>query len=287
MSGTLRRRRRQSGQISVHMPATAIRARFLAVAILLYSPGAALAEPPGQQTGAGGVACSNMDKLGTTQLRVTQQLAHALVEVVRAGNDGGTVEIEYGEEFHVGRLDQHNHARIEFALTEAKAEFAINVTDTPMVYCKVRSPDFGNIFRVTMRWHDPVQLHLNVIEPGGKTGDFGHVSPAHPNINGAGGIGQMDIVSGIPTEGSVSEISYVVREASLIPADAVFRYRTDYISRGAIPWPPHCDDHPLAVVHYDLIVLDRGSVTTYKLRTIRARCGAVGADDEQFSLARQ
>ena len=246
--------------------------------ISLIALGAAQAQVPAQ--------CSNTDKLGATQLRVTQQSARALVEITRPNSAGRKVEIEYGEESYVGKFDKDGRARMGFALTEPKAEFAIRIAETPVVNCKVDVPDFAKIFRVTLRWRDPVQLDFHVIEPGRRMNDFGHVSPARPNTNFAQGIGQMDVISGAPTDGATAEASYAVPDGGTIPADSVFGYRVDYVTRGMKPEAPYCDEHPLAAPLMELIILDKGKVTNRKLGTNHARCNEAIPEARRFMVLR-
>ena len=250
----------------------AVRATAAAAALCL-SGNLAMAQtaaPPPEPTPA---PCTNMDKLGATQLRVTQQYGRALVELSRPNSTGRKIEIEYGDESYVGRFDKDGRARMGFALTAAKNEISVRITETPVVTCKVDVPEFAKIFRVILRWRDPVQLDLHVVEPGRRLGDFGHISPSRPNTNLAQGMGQMDVVSGTPADGATAEVSYVVPDGASIPADAVFGYRVEYVTRGAKPEAPYCDEHPLASPLMELMIIDKGKLNVRKLGTNHARCG--------------
>ena len=240
--------------------------------------GAALAQAP--------VQCNNMDKLGATQLRVTEQSGRALVEISRPNSVGRKVEVEYGDESYSGKFDKDGHVRMGFVLTDAKNEVAIRLVETPVITCKIDVPDFAKLYRVVLRWRDPIQIDLHVIEPGRKMGDFGHVSPARPNTSFAQGMGQMDVVSGAPTDGATAESSYVVPDASAIPPDSVFSFRADYVTRGMKPEAPYCDDHPLAVPQLELIIIEKGKASTRKLGTNRARCGEAIAENRRFMVLR-
>ena len=245
----------------------------LAGGLLCLASGAALAQAPGAAQEPPPAPCTNMDKLGATQLRVTQQYGRALVEVNRPNSAGRKVEVEYGDESYIGKFDQNGRARMGFALTAPKNEVAVRISETPVVTCKVDVPEFSKFFRVVLRWRDPVQLDLHVIEPGRRLGDFGHISPSRPNNNLAQGMGQMDVVGGAPADGATAEVSYVVPDATTIPADSVFGYRVEYVTRGMKPEPPHCDDHPLASPLMELIMIDKGKTTVRKIGTNHARCG--------------
>ena len=146
-------------------------ARWALVA-MVFASSAAMAQTTAQ--------CTNMDKLGETQLRVTQQSGRALVELTRPNSTGRKIEIEYGDESYVGRFERDGRARLGFALTDAKNEISIRMSETPAITCKIDVPDFAKIYRVILRWRDPIQLDLHVIEPGRRMGEFGHVSPGRP-----------------------------------------------------------------------------------------------------------
>src|SRR5512140_755298 len=77
---------------------------LLAGAAMFLAGGAAMAQAPAQPPAAEPTPapCTNMDKLGATQLRVTQQFGRALVELSRPNSTGRKVEIEYGDESYVG-----------------------------------------------------------------------------------------------------------------------------------------------------------------------------------------
>lgn len=250
----------------------------LAAMLCAFAPGGAMAETVAQ--------CTNTDKLGETQLRVTQHAGRALVELTRPNSAGRKVEIEYGDESYVGRFERDGRARLGFALTDAKNEIGIRLSETPPITCKIDVPEFAKIYRVILRWRDPIQLDLHVIEPGRRMGDFGHVSPARPNTNFSQGIGQMDVVSGMPMDGATAESSYVVPDASAIPPDSVFGFRAEYVTRGMRPQPPHCDDHPLSVPQVELIIIEKGKVTTRKIGTNRAPCGETLPESRRFMVIR-
>lgn len=232
-------------------------------------------------------ACDNLNRLGGAQLQVSQQAGRALVEITRANSGGRKVEIEYGDESYIGRFDKDNRVRMGFALTAPEAEFTIRMSETAPITCKVRVPEFARLFRVIMRWRDPVQLDLHVVEPGRRLGEFGHVSAARPNGNLAQGMGQMDVAGSAPADGATAEMSYVIADASVIAADSVFGYRLDYVTRGASPAAPYCDDHPLASPQIEFITIEKGRVATRKFGTNRAHCGEVISDARRLMVLRQ
>lgn len=250
----------------------------LVAALLLAASGTAMAQNQ--------AACANTDKLGTTKLQVGQQFGRAVVALSRPNSTGHKVEIEYGDETYIGQFDRDGKARIGFALTAPKNEIEIRIVEMPTVTCKIDVPEFNTLYRVVMRWHDPIQLDLHILEPGGKFGDVGHISPARPNTNLSQGIGQMDVISGVPAEGATSETSYVVRDDSVIPPDSVFGFRAEYVTRGMKPALPYCDDGALATPNLDLIIIARGKVTTSKLGTNHLHCGDVVAENHRLMVLR-
>lgn len=252
---------------------------ILAAAFCAFASSGAMAQTAAQ--------CTNTDKLGDTQLRVTQQYGRALVELTRPNSAGRKVEIEYGDESYVGRFERDGRARLGFALTEAKNEISIRLSETPPITCKIDVPEFAKIYRVILRWRDPVQLDLHVVEPGRRMGEFGHISPSRPNTNFAQGLGQMDVVSGVPTDGATAESSYVIPDAATIPPDSIFALRAEYVTRGMKPVAPYCDDHPLASPQIDLIIIEKGKVTSRRMGTNRAPCGETLPESRRFMTIRQ
>ncbi len=239
--------------------------------LLLLAPCAMVPAAPALAQNA--AVCARADRLGQTQLRVEQQYGRAVVDITRPNGAGGKVEVDYGDEAYIGQFDRTGRLRIGFALVAPKNEFEIRIAETPPLTCSLDVPEFKRLFRIVMRWRDPVLLDLHVIEPGGRLGDTGDINPARPNTNLSEGIGQMDLISGAPLDGATSETSYVVRDTKSLPSDGVFDFLLDYVTRGTKPVLPYCDDGALASAQIDLILIDRGTVTASKVGTNRVRCG--------------
>ncbi len=248
---------------------------LMAAAISLASGGIAAAQTPGQ--------CDHADALGpNTQLKVSQQSGRALIDIARPNSAGRRVEIGYGDELYSLKFGADNRVRIGFALTAANNDFDINISEAPPVSCSVAVPDFAKLFRVILRWHDPVQLDLNVIEPGGRMGEAGHVNGTKPNNALSQGIGQMDVLGVTSADGATSEMSYVVANASVIPPEGVFAYKVEYVTRGAQPDAPFCENHPLAAPQFDFITIRKGEVATRKMSVNRAHCKEKIADSRRL-----
>lgn len=217
--------------------------------------------------------CDQQTNLGVNaQLRVTQNLGRALVEITKPNSGGRKVDIEYGDEMYSFKMGNDGRLRAGFVLTEATSQFTISMSETAPITCEVTVPDFNKLYRVVLRWRDPVQLDLNVVEPGGRMGEIGHVNAIRPNTNMQQGIGQMDVVGTAPTEGATAELSYVVPNSSMIPPNSTFAYKIDYVTRGLQPEAPYCDDHALASPIVEFVTIEGGKVSTRKMGVSRARC---------------
>ena len=248
------------------------------------SPAAILASGPGlPMTGAtaqaprGGVPavgqCAGLDHLSAdTQVHVTQLDSRALLEITYPNASGRKLELEYGDEVYVQKFGADGRLRVSFVLTAPTNEFVLTMSEVAPITCRIDVPNFSKLYRVVLRWHDPVQLDLNVIEPGGRMGEIGHVSGGRPNSTLTQGIGLMDLVSAVPAAGATSEISYVVADAAAVPADSVFGFKVDYVTRGAQPDAPYCDNNPLATPQFDFITIRNGTVNSRKMSVSRAHC---------------
>ena len=202
---------------------------------------------------------------------MTQQKGRALIEITKPNTAGRKLEVEYGDELYSQKFGADGSIRLGFALTAPDNEFMLTMSETSPVTCSVSVPEFGKIYRAILRWHDPVQLDLNVLEPGGRLGETGNVSGGRPNTGRNQGVGQMDIVGGVPAEDATGEMSYVV-DASAVPPDGVFGYKVDFVTRGSQAEPPYCDDNALATPRIDFIRIEGGKVTTERLSLNKAHC---------------
>jgi hypothetical protein len=252
-------------------PASALVCWVLAGALSLT--GGLLLVAPAMAAGPEPVAqCDRPENFGgDAQLRVSQQRGRALVEVTKPGTAGRKLEVEYGDELYSQKFGADGSIRLGFALTAQENRFTLTMSEISPVTCTVMVPDMNKIFRVILRWHDPVQFDLNVLEPGGRMGEVGNVSGGRPNTARKDGIGQMDIVGGVPAEDATGEMSYVA-DAATVPPDGVFGFRLDYVTRGSQPEAPYCDDNVLATPRIDFIRIEGGKVTAQRLSMNRARC---------------
>ena len=248
-------------------------------AALTFASGAAMAQTQAQ--------CDQQTNLGVNaQLRVSQTMGRALVEIAKPNSGGRKVDIEYGDELYTFRMGPDGKLRAGFALTAATNQFTISMTETAPITCDLAVPDFAKLYRVVLRWRDPVQLDLNVLEPGGRMGEPGHVNASRPNTNLSQGIGQMDLIGGAPADGATAEVSYVVPNVALIPANTQFTYKIDYVTRGLQPEAPYCDEHALASPQVEFITIENGKVSTRKLGMGRARCREKIADARRYMPVR-
>ena len=232
--------------------------------------------------------CDNLTALGPgTEMRVTQQKGRAIVDIARSGHAGGNVDIEYGDEIYSQKFDSDGRVHLGFGLTAPDNTITIEMTESRPFECLLAVPEFANIYRVILRWHDPVLFDLNVLEPGARMNEPGHINSARPNTDLSRGIGQIDLSDGIPTDGSTSEISYAVPNLAAIPANGAFTYRLDYVTRGAQPDAPYCGDAPLAAAKFDFITIEDGMATVRKMTTNRAHCGERIPDAKRLIPIRQ
>ena len=205
------------------------------------------------------------------KVRVTQQRGRALIEIVKPNAAGRKLDVEYGDELYSQKFGADGGVRLGFALTAPDNQFTLTMTETAPVTCTVSVPEFNKIFRAILRWHDPVQMNLNVLEPNGRIGEVGHVSGTRPNSARTEGIGQMDIIGGVPINDATGEMSYIA-DMALAPPEGVFGFKVDYVTRGSQPEAPYCDDNPLATPRIDFIKIVGGKVTFEKLSLNRIRC---------------
>lgn len=247
--------------------------------IMLDAPAVAAGPEPFAQ-------CDRPENFGSNaQFRISQQRGRALIELTKPGTAGRKFDVEYGDELYSQKFGADGSIRLGFALTAAENQFILTMSETAPVTCTVNVPELNKIFRVILRWHDPVQLDLNVLEPGGRMGEIGNVSGARPNSARKDGIGQMDIVGGVPAEDATGEMSYVT-DAATVPPDGVFGFRVDYVTRGSQPDAPYCDDNALATPRIEFIKIDGGKITTQRLSLNRARCKEKIPDNRRLMMLR-
>jgi hypothetical protein len=244
---------------------------WVALGCILTTCAAAAAQTP--------ATCSNLDRLGATRLQVNEQSARATVDVLQPGGAGRRVEVDYGDEAFIGVIGRDGKAQISFALTSATNEFDIQLSETPAVRCKLDVPEFKKVYRAILRWRDPIQLDLHVIEPGGRLGGAGDVGP-----NQTHGLGQMDLIGHVPVDGGTSETSYVVPDGSTLAPDRIFEFRVEYVTRGMKPVLPYCDDGALASAQMELIIIDRGVATNTNVGTNRLHCGVAVPENRRFMV---
>lgn len=239
---------------------------------------------------SGGIAlaqCTTPAGMGATTIRTEQRNARAMVEITRPNSAGRKAEVEYNDEVFSTKFDADGKARMAFVLGAALNEITVRLTESPVVTCKIEVPDFNKIYRVTLMWRDTVKLDLDVVEPGRRPGGFGHVNRSRANNDLSQGLGQIDIVTDAVDEGATSQVSYVLADATNMPAGSVLGLKLDYITRGGNPAPPYCGDHPKASIPFEVITLDRGQTKRSIFSVGRARCGEPLGDNVRLMRIRQ
>lgn len=225
------------------------------------------------------------DPRGTT-ITLTEQAARAELSVTRPNSAGRKFKIEYSDEMFIGKFDAQGRAVVTFALIAPANEISIRLAETPVITCKIDVPEFDKIFRVVMRWRDPVQLDLDVVEPGRQAGGFGHVNRNRRNADLRQGVGMMDVISDPADDGATGELSYVVPNGTALLNAGIPTLRLDYVSRGNRPEPPFCGDHARASIPFELFVISRGDVKRSNFSTARARCGEAMAENARLMRLR-
>ena len=155
-----------------------------AVMACMISAGAASAETAGQ--------CDNQSAFAAGQLRVVQNRGRVVIEVQRPQSAGRKIDVEYGDEVFSQKFGSDGRVRVAFSLTAPDNQITITTTEMLPVTCSIKVPEFSKINRVIVRWHDPVQLNLYVLEPGGRPGESGEIDGTRPNADHKSGIGEMD-----------------------------------------------------------------------------------------------
>ena len=245
----------------------AMAAFVMSCALQLTGGGSAVAATPEQPA-----TCDKPANFGAdAQFRVTQQRGRALIEIVKPNAAGRKLEVEYGDEVYSQKFASNGSVRLSFALIAPSNEITLTMSETSPVKCTLVVPEFSRIFRAILRWHDPVQLDLNVLEPGGRQNETGAVSGGRPNIALDQGIGQMDVIGGVPADDATGEMSYVADAAS-VPSEGVFGFKVDFVTRGAQAEAPYCDDNVLAAPRIDFIKIEGGKVTILRQTLPRAHC---------------
>jgi len=222
------------------------------------------------------VDCNTAGRLSpSVQLSVVGQNARVQVDVARSPGADGKLTVAYGDETYTAPFDSSGHSRIAFAQTEDHIAFQVVMSEVQPITCKLTSPEFSKIYRVILRWHDPVVLGLNILEPGGQYGGVGHIFAQQTNEKLDRGIGRMDIDTGAPEDGSTGEMSYVVANRATIPPNSVIGAKVDYVTRGSNPEPPYCDGNPLATPDFYFITVENGQARSEQMSMNRAACHGV------------
>ncbi len=218
-------------------------------------------------------ACNLPAGAAGTTITLSEQDARAELTVTRANSAGRKFKIEYSDEMFVGKFDAQGRAVVHFVLTAPANEFSIRLAETPLIVCKIDVADFSKIYRVVMRWRDPVRLDLDVVEPGRQAGGVGNINRNRANADLRQGMGAMDVIADPAEDGATGEVSYVVANGAGLLNAGIPTLRLDYASRGARPEPPYCGEHPRAAIPFEIYVISRGEVKRSNFSTARVRCG--------------
>jgi len=195
---------------------------------------------------------------------------------------GMIAHVEYDGETYAARFDEMGVAKVGAAIFSSSNEFTISVKGIGSLKCTVPFPEIQDVYRVVLRWHDPVKFDLHVIEPFAMESTDGHIYPGRPNLGFDHGLGRMDIITDAGEEDATAEQSYVIDEARR-PPKGIFTFRADYASRGALPEGEFCGEGKFANVEFVLITLDHGKrLPAKKYATGTMACGQILPHDVEF-----
>lgn len=240
----------------------------------------------GHPASAGAGECRLPADMKNVTIDLDQRDARAELVVTRPNSAGRKFRVENSDEMYVGKFDPQGRAVIAFALIAPSNEISIRLAEMPLITCKIDVPEFSRLYRVVVRWRDPVQLDLDVVEPGRQPGGFGHINRGHANTDLRQGLGQLDMITDPSEDGATGELSYVVANAAALLATGIPTLRLDYASRGARPEPPFCGEHARASIPFELYVINHGEVKRSNFSTARARCGEPMADSSRLMRLR-
>lgn len=214
--------------------------------------------PPSAQSWAGTSGLCAGEPSAAMQVSVDETKGRATVSIVSPqARAGQMAHVDYDGETYAARFDDKGNAKVDVALVSAANTLSVSGTGKGAIRCDVAFPEIDQVYRVILRWHDPVRIDLHVIEPLGQEGGKGHVHAGAPNTAQDHGLGRLDIVTEAPEEDATGEQSYVIDEASR-PPHGVFTFRYDYVSRGATPSGQFCEQGKFANVSFLLFALDHG-----------------------------
>lgn len=231
--------------------------------------------------------CDRPRDMGRTSLKVSESKGRVLIEISRPDGTGRKVTVDYGLDTFIANFDAKGVARIGIAMTAAENTIEIRMGETAPITCAVTVEDFKKLYRAILLWNDPVQLDIDVLEPGRGPGGIGHINRLRQNADGSQGIGELDVSIAGTEDGGSGQSSYAVADASKLPKDGLLVLRAEYTSRGVLPQPPYCGDHPRAAIRFDLLILEGGRVTKRTYSTSRANCGERMAETMRVARLRQ
>ena len=174
---------------------------------------------------------------GTSNARATEKVGRATIAVnTCADNAGKAINVYVGDETYSAQVNDRGEAELSFVLPARDTKVSVEVPDERAKNLTISAPEFGDIYRVVLRWHAKVQLKLHVIEPGHRQNEYGHVSADRRNLDLSQGVGMVDLASGPPEEGYTAEQSYVLTNGPRDATQGVFKSGSS--SRRAAPAPP-------------------------------------------------
>lgn len=196
----------------------------------------------------------------TTKISISETKGRAEIVVQGApGRRDEIIHVDYDNESYAARFDNNGVARLHFALVDEVNTVTLLGGEFEGVKCHINFSHMADVYRVVLRWHEPVRVDLHVVEPTRQMepNAYGHIYAGQQNLQLDHGLGSLDIVTDAIEAQDTGEQSYVIDE-SVRPKDGVFTFRRDYVTRGAVPSGEYCGAGSLANIELTLIVIDHG-----------------------------
>ena len=178
----------------------------------------------------------------------------------RAGQQA-TVTVD-GREY-AGKFDQSGRFKCQVAVPIGNERIDVDLDDASFPQIQATGRDLRRILLVVLRWRQPIDFGLNILEPGGTA-----ISRAHDvGVNG----GSLALFGHGCGSGWHEEVFTVLgRDTS---SHDKYYIRVDYLLAGDIPTGDYCGIGKYAKPEFELIVVDRGRPSCTTVHIPPVACG--------------
>jgi hypothetical protein len=183
----------------------------------------------------------------TSRISESSGIVTVQAQDVTRANQPATVVVE--DRTYSGVFTGTGTFKCQFAAPPGGALVQLRLAGGIAFQSRVTGDSLMNILLYVLRWRQPVDFGLSILEPN----DRFPIDRDRPT--GHGGylvIGQADCASGWHEE------VFIVPQRSAAPTDK-YRLRVDYISRGTIPALPYCGNGSMAQPEFEVLEIDRGA----------------------------